>query len=96
MSKHKISIFIFPDDLRAKMIFPKGVYSALSYKKHIKKNLFFIYQSTYEREPLGRHGFIDKTRDANFSWIRANHLNIPSEIRVTNSPEYTEWFCVCV
>jgi hypothetical protein len=44
----------------------------------------------------GRCGFVYETGESRFSGSKGNHIHIPSDIRVIDSPEYGEWFHICV
>ncbi|MHA2129223.1 MAG: DUF4405 domain-containing protein, partial [Promethearchaeota archaeon] len=47
----------------------------------------------------GKHsncGFVYESGDRDFNFRKGNHVHIPSDIRVINSPEYPKWFYVCV
>jgi hypothetical protein len=44
----------------------------------------------------GKCGFVYETGDSFFYWITGNHIHIPSDIRIIDSPEYAEWFYICV
>ena len=44
----------------------------------------------------GRCGFVYEEGDEDFKGFTGNHIHIPSDIRVINSPEYVKWFWICV
>jgi hypothetical protein len=44
----------------------------------------------------GRCGFVYEAGSEKFNGFRGNHIHIPSDIRVLNSPEYVEWFWICL
>jgi hypothetical protein len=44
----------------------------------------------------GRCGFVYKAGDSRFTWFSGNHIHIPSDIRVINSPEYIHYFGICI
>jgi hypothetical protein len=44
----------------------------------------------------GRCGFVYEEGDFAFDGFSGNHIHIPSDIRVLNSPEYVEWFWICI
>jgi hypothetical protein len=58
-------------------------------------NTYFI-ESINGKAASGRCGFVYETGDSDFSWIDGNHIHIPSDIRVIDSPEYAEWFYICI
>ncbi len=44
----------------------------------------------------GRCGFVYEEGSYKFRGFRGNHIHIPSDTRVINSPEYMEWFWICI
>ncbi len=44
----------------------------------------------------GRCGFVYEAGARPFSFFRGNHNHIPSDTRVINSPEYLEYFWICI
>ncbi|MHA1988195.1 MAG: DUF4405 domain-containing protein [Promethearchaeota archaeon] len=44
----------------------------------------------------GRCGFVYESGDSEFFGMTGNHIHIPSDIRVINSPEYVRWFYICI
>jgi hypothetical protein len=49
-----------------------------------------------EDKSYDRCGFVYETGSYTFDGFRGNHIHIPSDIRVINSPEYGEWFWICI
>ncbi|MGM0689888.1 MAG: hypothetical protein ACQESO_09950, partial [Bacillota bacterium] len=49
-----------------------------------------------EDESVGRCGFVYEAGDEAFRFFRGNHNHIPSDIRVINSPQYVEYFWICI
>lgn len=47
-------------------------------------------------ESFGRCGFVYEAGDSVYSSFRGNHIHLPSDIRVLNSPEYVEFFWICI
>lgn len=47
-----------------------------------------------EDEAYGRCGFVYECGEREFGF--KNHIHLPSDIRVINSPEYMEWFWICI
>ncbi len=43
-----------------------------------------------------RCGFVYEVGDLDFSGPKGNHIHIPSDIRIITSPEYEEWFWICL
>jgi len=43
-----------------------------------------------------RCGFVYEAGSHQFDGFRGNHIHIPSDIRVINSPEYVEYFWICI
>jgi hypothetical protein len=44
----------------------------------------------------GRCGFVYEAGSNQFKRFSGNHIHIPADIRVINSPEYEEWFWICI
>jgi hypothetical protein len=44
----------------------------------------------------GRCGFVYEAGSYEFDGFSGNHIHLPSDIRVINSPEYEEWFWICI
>ncbi len=44
----------------------------------------------------GRCGFVYEEGSMAFYRFRGNHIHIPSDIRILNSPEYLEYFWICI
>jgi hypothetical protein len=49
-----------------------------------------------EDKSQGRCGFVYEEGSYDYTGFRGNHIHIPSDIRVINSPEYMEWFWICI
>ena len=47
-----------------------------------------------EDEAYGRCGFVYECGEKRFGF--KNHIHLPSDIRVLNSPEYMKWFWICI
>ena len=47
-----------------------------------------------EDEAYGRCGFVYECGEKSFGF--KNHIHLPSDIRVINSPEYMKWFWICI
>ena len=47
-------------------------------------------------ESQGRCGFVYEEGSNEFRRFNGNHIHIPSDYRVLNSPEYMEWFWICI
>jgi len=45
---------------------------------------------------VGRCGFVYEEGAYKYSGFQGNHIHIPSDMRVINSPEYEEWFWICI
>jgi len=45
---------------------------------------------------LFRCGFVYEAGSSQFRGSRGNHVHIPADTRVINSPEYEEWFWICI
>jgi hypothetical protein len=43
-----------------------------------------------------RCGFVYEVGDLDFDGFSGNHIHIPSDIRILTSPEYEEWFWICL
>ncbi len=44
----------------------------------------------------GRCGFVYEAGSIDFHGFRGNHIHIPSDIRIINSPEYLEYYWICI
>ena len=44
----------------------------------------------------GRCGFVYEEGSNEFRRFDGNHIHIPSDYRILNSPEYMEWFWICI
>jgi hypothetical protein len=44
----------------------------------------------------GRCGFVYEEGSNQFNGFRGNHIHIPSDMRVINSPDYIKWFWICI
>lgn len=49
-----------------------------------------------EDKARGRCGFVYELGSYHFSGFRGNHIHLPLDTRVINSPEYGEWFWICL
>jgi hypothetical protein len=49
-----------------------------------------------EDQGVGRCGFVYEAGAYQYNLFRGNHIHLPSDIRVLNSPEYVEFFWICV
>ena len=58
-------------------------------------NTYFI-RTINGRYVSGRCGFVYETGDPDFFGMTGNHIHIPSDIRVIDSPEYAKWFYICI
>lgn len=45
---------------------------------------------------FGRCGFVYESGDRDYEGFRGNHIHLPSDTRVLNSPEYLEYFWICL
>lgn len=43
-----------------------------------------------------RCGFVYEAGDYMFEWVGGNHIHIPPDIRIINSPEYIKFFWICI
>jgi len=43
-----------------------------------------------------RCGFVYEAGSLRYQGFRGNHIHIPSDFRAINSPEYEEWFWICI
>ena len=43
-----------------------------------------------------RCGFVYEAGSLSYQGFRGNHIHIPSDFRAINSPEYEEWFWICI
>jgi hypothetical protein len=45
---------------------------------------------------VGRCGFVYEEGSEKYDGFLGNHIHLPADIRVINSPEYEEWFWICI
>jgi len=45
---------------------------------------------------FARCGFVYEVGDLDFDGFSGNHIHIPSDIRIITSPDYEEWFWICI
>jgi hypothetical protein len=43
-----------------------------------------------------RCGFVYESGSRKFEGFIGNHIHLPSDTRVLNSPEYVKWFWICI
>ncbi|MFC1803002.1 hypothetical protein ACFL0D_03435 [Thermoproteota archaeon] len=53
-------------------------------------------ESIDEDEAYGRCGFVNESGVLDHRGFAGNHIHLPSDIRVLNSPEYIMYFWICV
>ena len=49
-----------------------------------------------EDKAYGRCGFVYEAGSQRYSRFRGNHIHLPSDFRILNSPEYVEYFWICI
>ena len=69
-------------------------YESIGFDAEIVKDYFV--EGINEDISSGRCGFVYEEGSIKYSGFRGNHIHIPSDIRVLNSPEYEEWFWICL
>jgi hypothetical protein len=47
-------------------------------------------------QSIGRCGFVYEAGAFQYTFFQGNHIHLPSDIRVLNSPEYVEFFWICI
>lgn len=57
---------------------------------------YWVEKIDRSREATGSCGFVYETGAKTFSGFRGSHIHIPSDVRVTVSPEYAHWFWICL
>lgn len=58
-------------------------------------NSYYI-EKINEDEAYGGCGFVYETGDEDFPFFQGNHIHIPSDLRIINSPEYSRWLWICL
>jgi hypothetical protein len=48
------------------------------------------------RKAHGTCGWVYESGDNDFYGFTGNHIHLPSDVRVLNSPEYNLWFWICL
>jgi hypothetical protein len=56
----------------------------------------YFVERINDDESFGRCGFVYEEGSNKYSGFKGNHIHIPADIRVLNSPEYMEWFWICI
>ena len=56
---------------------------------------YFLEQIDDSRA-YGGCGFVYETGAREFSGFSGSHIHLPSDLRVTVSPEYALWFWICI
>jgi len=56
----------------------------------------YFVEQIGEAEAYGGCGFVYETGPQEFAGFRGTHIHIPSDLRVTVSPEYALWFWICL
>jgi len=49
-----------------------------------------------EDKAHGRCGFVYEAGSHQYEFFRGNHIHLPSDTRILNSPEYVEFFWICI
>ena len=49
-----------------------------------------------DAQSFGTCGFVYEAGDHEFDFFRGNHIHIPSDFRPINSPQYVEYFWICL
>ncbi|MCK4953662.1 hypothetical protein KAS14_07755 [Candidatus Bathyarchaeota archaeon] len=49
-----------------------------------------------EDKGVGRCGFVYEAGDFQYKFFKGNHIHLPSDVRILNSPEYVEFFWICI
>jgi hypothetical protein len=49
-----------------------------------------------EDKAQGRCGFVYEAGSPKYGFFQGNHIHLPSDVRVLNSPEYLEFFWICI
>ena len=57
---------------------------------------YWVEKIDISQEAKDRCGFVYETGAKAFSGFRGSHIHIPSDVRVTISPEYAHWFWICL
>jgi hypothetical protein len=56
----------------------------------------YFVERINEDKSHDRCGFVYEAGSSQFQGFTGNHIHIPSDIRVINSPEYVEYFWICI
>lgn len=56
----------------------------------------YFVERINEDQRLFRCGFVYEAGSLRFRGFRGNHVHIPPDMRVINSPAYEEWFWICI
>jgi hypothetical protein len=47
-------------------------------------------------ESFGRCGFVYEAGSSRYEGFSGNHIHLPTDVRILNSPEYVEFFWICI
>lgn len=68
-------------------------YESMGYADIVKS---YWVESILNDTSVGTCGWVYDSGSLEFRGFLGNHIHIPSDTRVLNSPEYTQWFWICI
>jgi hypothetical protein len=84
------------------VIMSLGDAGLISYKLHWYNTIGIAEVKNYyvdgvnQDNAYGKCGFVYETGDLSYPGFSGNHIHIPSDYRIITSPEYEEWFWICL
>jgi hypothetical protein len=69
-------------------------YESISVSAKVVKNYWI--EGIGRDNAFGRCGFVYEAGSHRFDGFRGNHIHLPTDSRVLNSPEYVEFFWICL
>lgn len=84
------------------VIMSLGDQGSIRYRLNWYETIGFAEVKNYYVDEINEHasyarcGFVYEVGDYNYYGFIGNHIHIPADIRVLTSPEYEEWFWICI
>jgi hypothetical protein len=68
-------------------------YESIGFAEIVKN---YWVEAINDDQAFNRCGFVYEVGSITYQGFQGNHIHIPADIRVINSPEYMEWFWICL
>ena len=72
---------------------PLKIWKCLRFAEFVKN---YWIDGINEDQAFNRCGFVYEEGSLVFQGFRGNHIHIPADMHIINSPEYMEWFWICL